>query len=55
MFIVFRNNRSLKKNKKKIKPIDDFQYLILKEVINMFIVLRNNMPKELIVYLLFSY
>ena len=38
-----------------LETIDDFQYLILESIISMFIVVRNNMPKELIVYLLFSY
>ena len=35
-----------------LETIDDFQYLILEATISMFIVLRDNMPKELIVYLL---
>ena len=38
-----------------LQTVDDFQYLILKAIISMFIVLRKNIPKELIVYLLFSY
>ena len=40
MFIVF-------------KKINDFQNLILVTIISMFIVLKNNLPNEFIVYLLF--
>ena len=33
-----------------LETLDDFQYLILEAITSMFIVLRNNMPRELIVY-----
>ena len=37
-----------------LEKIDDFQDLILTAIISMFIVLKNNMLNEFIVYLLFS-
>ena len=37
-----------------LETIEDFQNLISITIINMFIILRNNMPSELITYLLFS-
>ena len=39
MFIIFRNN----------------MFIILAIIYSMFIILRNNMSNELIIYLLFSY
>ena len=37
-----------------LKTIDNFSYLILEIIISIFIVLRNNMLNELIIYLLVS-
>ena len=38
-----------------LEIINNFQDLILVIIINMFLVLRNNMSNESIIYILFSY